>query len=288
MKEYFISSFVSRLGGGNLAAVVLDDKNLNEEEMQYIAWRNNLSETAFINMEESDKESLSIRYFTPMEEVDICGHAALASFYIMGKLNFLNSEELFHKTKAGDLKVIKKNDAFYIEMKSPKVVDYFSLNEVLDFTDLKEEDIIPNKKGTISIISTGLKDAIIEVKNLEVLKNLSIKKNRMIYHCNNKNIVGAHIVSRETIENDSDFAVRNFAPAVGIDEESATGTSNASLIYYLIDEEKDEIKSEPYKIEQGYFMNSPSNIYVFPMLKDTYEIYVGGRAEIFETEDIYT
>ena len=115
---------------------------------------------------------------------------------------------------------------------------------------------------------------------------MSINRELMIAYCKEKNIIGAHVVSRETMEEDSDFACRNFAPAVGIDEESATGTSNASLIYYIINEGKDNVKKTPYKIEQGYFMGSKSNIYVLAFKKEEIEIFVGGKAEILETQDI--
>lgn len=280
MKQYILSSFISKHGGGNLAAVVLDDKGLSREQMLTIAKNNNLSETAFVDLNDSDLSNWTIRYFTPMEEVDICGHAALASFYLLNEIGSIKSNEIFHKTNAGKLRVIKKQDLFFIEMKAPEIVDFFSIDEVLDFTTLNEKNILPNKEGKVSIVSTGLKDAIILVSSLNVLKNMKIKKERMVYHCNRKNIIGAHIVSRETIEDDSDFAVRNFAPAVGIDEESATGTSNASLIYYMISEGMQVRKESPYKIEQGYFMKSPSNIFVYPVYREKIELYVGGRARI--------
>ena len=287
MKQYVVSSFVSKLGGGNKAAVILDDKNLNKQQMQNIAKINNFSETAFINIEKSDKENYSIRYFTPTEEVDICGHAALASFHLLDVLGYIVSSEIYHKTKAGRLKVIKNGDVFLTQMKPPEIVGYSSIDDIIEITDLKKEEIIPNKEGRVSIVSTGLKDAIIEVVSLKVLEEMSINKEKMATYCRAKNIIGAHVVSRETIEKDSDFACRNFAPAVGIDEESATGTSNASLIYYIMLEGKEEIKSTPYKIEQGFFMDSPSNIYVYAFEKEKYEIFVGGKAIILETKDVY-
>lgn len=287
MKQYIISSFISKSGGGNKAAVVLDDKNLTEIQMQNLSKVNNFSETAFINIEESDKENYSIRYFTPTKEVDICGHAALAAFCLLDNLGYIRSSEIYHKTNAGRLKVIKKDDVFLIQMKNPEIVGYCSIDDIIEITDLKKEDIITNSDGRISIVSTGLKDAIIEVVSLKVLKEMSINKEKMVAYCRLKNIIGAHVVSRETIEADSDFACRNFAPAVGIDEESATGTSNASLIYYIMHEKKEEMKSIPYKIEQGYFMNSASNIYVYTFEKEKNEIFVGGRAKILETKDVY-
>ncbi len=286
MKQYIISSFISKSGGGNKAAVVLDRKGLSAEQMLNIAKVNNFSETAFINMKESDTENYLIRYFTPIEEVDICGHAALASFYLLDDLGHIKSGIVYHKTKAGKLKVIKKDDIFLIQMKQPEISGYSSIDDILDITTLKRDEIIPNKYNTISIVSTGLKDAIIEVDSLKTLRDMNINKEKMITYCREKNIIGAHVVSRETVEKDSDFACRNFAPAVGIDEESATGTSNASLIYYIISLGIEKIKETPYKIEQGYFMGSPSNVYVSAFTEGNIEIYVGGKAVTLKTDDI--
>lgn len=118
------------------------------------------------------------------------------------------------------------------EMKKPEVAGYVTVDEILDITSWKREEIIPYINGRISIVTTGLKDAIIEVVKLNVLKRWESKEN-MIDFCKRKGIVGAHVVSRETLEPDSDFACRNFAPAVGIDKESVIGTSNGSLVYYI-------------------------------------------------------
>ncbi|MCQ1531669.1 PhzF family phenazine biosynthesis protein [Lutispora saccharofermentans] len=286
MKQYILSSFISKFGGGNKAAVVFDDEGLNEKDMKAIAKYNNFSETAFISIKESCYPDFNIRYFTPEEEVDICGHAALASFFILDKLGYLEKEEAYHLTRAGKLKTIKREDIFYIQMKEPEIVGSIDAEDIEKITTLKEQDIITDINGKISIVSTGLKDAIIEVDSMQALKNMSIKKEEMIAFCKSKDIVGAHVVSRETIEEDSDFSCRNFAPAVGIDEESATGTSNASLIYYIKTMAKEKIEKTSFKIEQGYFMNSPSNIFVYADEKEKIEIYVGGRAQILEFQEL--
>jgi len=89
-------------------------------------------------------------------------------------------------------------------MKKSEVIGDVPIDEIMHITTLKEE-IIPDKNGRISIISTGLKDAIIEVVNLNVLKGMKIKKDKMIDFCKRKDIVGDHVVSRETLEPDSDF-----------------------------------------------------------------------------------
>lgn len=285
MRQYILSSFVSKTGGGNKAAVVFDDFGLTAHQMLEIAKKNNFSETAFIDFKSSEANKFSIRYFTPTNEVDICGHAALAAFRVLNTLGYLKSKMAYHLTKAGELKIIIEGDTILIEMKQPEVVMQLAKDMIIGVTDLAEEDIIESKAGSIDVISTGLRDIILEVDGLDTLRNMNIDKRKMIELCKKYDLVGMHVVSRETIEKDSDFSCRNFAPAVGIDEESATGTSNASLLYYMLRQCNDFDYDKIYKVEQGYFMNSPSNIYV-KADKASGSIYVGGIATIDNVEEI--
>jgi len=285
MRQFVISSFISKNGGGNKAAVVFDDIKLSEQQMQKIAKKNDFSETAFIDIRSSNTNKFSIRYFTPCEEVDICGHAALAAFQVLKELGYLRKNNAWHINKAGKLEVIIEEDTILIEMKKPELVMQLTRENIIEFVDINKADIIPDGSGMIDVISTGLKDIILEVKGIEVLKSMNIKKYEMIEFCKEHKIVGMHVVSRETIEKGSDFCCRNFAPAVGIDEESATGTSNASLLYYMIKSSKNINYNRTYKIEQGYFMDSPSNIYVRADNTNG-SIFVGGIARIDNIEEI--
>ena len=285
MQQYIMSSFISRSGGGNKAAVVFDDLGMSDQQMLEVAKKNNLSETAFIDFVERDSNRFNIRYFTPTEEVDICGHAALASFQVLKQLGYLEDCVAYHRTKAGELKVLIENDAILIQMKKPEMVMQLTKDIIMETVDVSESEIIPNRNGMIYVISTGLKDIIVEVNRIEVLKRMSIIRDKMIDVCKEYNLIGMHVVSRETIEKDSDFCCRNFAPVVGIDEESATGTSNASLLYSIIMNSNNFDYNKTYKVEQGYFMNSPSNIYV-KADKTTGSIFVGGVARIENIEEI--
>jgi len=286
VKQYILTSFISGNGGGNKAAVVFDDIGLSESKMKAIAFCNNLSETAFVDMNTIKRNEVQIRYFTPEEEVDVCGHAALASFYILKQNGLLSGSEFSHITKAGKLEVRVEGDKTFIEMQQPNLVCEIPIEDVLKFTDLNKEALILNRNSKISVVSTGLKDIILEVKDISTLKAMRVKSQEMSDFCVRNKFIGMHVVSRETIEKDSNFACRNFAPAVGIEEESATGTSNASLIYYMVDKYKMD-KKRIYKIEQGYFMDSPSLIYVrMSEEKGSTKIFVGGNVELGYEEEL--
>ena len=285
MQQYILSSFVSKIGGGNKAAVVFDDFGISDKEMRILAKKNNFPETAFIDFNKSEGNKYNIRYFTPEEEVDICGHAALASFHLLKQLGYLTEDVAYHRTKAGELKVLMKNDTVLIQMKQPETVMQLAKDIILETVDINADDIVTCENDMVDVISTGLKDIILEVKGIEILKKINIIKDKMIEVCKEFNLIGMHVVSRETIDKESDFCCRNFAPAVGIDEESATGTSNASLLYYIMKRNREFDFNRIYKVEQGYFMNCPSNIYV-KADKSTGSIFVGGKAKIDNMEVI--
>ena len=103
LKMYQVDAFANKLFSGNPAAVVILESPLKDEVMQSIAAENNLSETAFVSIHESP---LSIRWFTPSIEVDLCGHATLASARILfDYYSDLAGEEINFNSKSGVLKI---------------------------------------------------------------------------------------------------------------------------------------------------------------------------------------
>ena len=111
---YFIDAFADKVFTGNPAAVIFTDID-DEKLMQKIASENNLSETAFVNL---TKDTNYIRWFSPLKEVDLCGHATLASGFVY--FNFINKDEneVTFMSASGELSV-KRNDDLY-ELNFPK------------------------------------------------------------------------------------------------------------------------------------------------------------------------
>ena len=115
MKQYIVDAFTNKPFSGNPAAVSVMDKWPSEEYMKSLAMENNLSETAYIVKEE---QGYHLRWFTPGAEVDLCGHATLASSFVI--LNYVEPESdivEFH-TLSGKL-IVKRNGSLY-EMDFPK------------------------------------------------------------------------------------------------------------------------------------------------------------------------
>lgn len=114
LKLYQVDAFSTSIFTGNPAAVCILDNWLSEQQMQLIASENNLSETAFIV---PNQEYFDIRWFTPATEVDLCGHATLASAYVLfEKLGYQQAEIIF-QSKSGELRVTKQHQ--HLQMDFP-------------------------------------------------------------------------------------------------------------------------------------------------------------------------
>lgn len=113
MKCYVVDAFTDQVFKGNPAAVCILDKWISEELMQNITSENNLSETAFTI---KIGEIYELRWFTPGGEIDLCGHATLATAYVLMRFIEPNKGVISFKTKSGLLRVERKNDFYEMEM----------------------------------------------------------------------------------------------------------------------------------------------------------------------------
>ena len=115
---YYVDAFAENLFQGNPAAVVILTESLETTIMQSIAFENNLSETAFVSVRSMP---FSIRWFSPVVEVDLCGHATLASARILFD-NHLppDSSEVNFSAKRGSLRAFKKDDLIYLDFPAEK------------------------------------------------------------------------------------------------------------------------------------------------------------------------
>ncbi|RUO22972.1 isomerase [Aliidiomarina minuta] len=104
LKIYQVDAFTDKVFAGNPAAVVLLDRWLADTKLQAIAEENNLSETAFL-VAAKDAHDYELRWFTPADEVDLCGHATLASAHVLFQISA--SEQLSFSTRSGTLKVVR-------------------------------------------------------------------------------------------------------------------------------------------------------------------------------------
>lgn len=131
MKQYVVDAFTDRVFAGNPAAVCVIDEWLSEALMQQIAIENNLSETAFVVPEQ---EGYHIRWFTPGGEVDLCGHATLASAYVLHRFVAPEAEMFSFRSQSGSLTVRIRGDLLELDFPSrmPEAVPFIpEMQEVL-------------------------------------------------------------------------------------------------------------------------------------------------------------
>jgi PhzF family phenazine biosynthesis protein len=208
VKVYTVHSFAKTSEGGNEAGVVIDADFLSEEEMQKIAEKVGFSETAFVL--HSDLADYKVRFFTPKEEVDLCGHATIGTFFTMATLGYIKPGNYTQETKAGILGIeIKKDLTIMMNQPLPGFFETLDKSEIADSLNIEIDNI--HEDLPVQIVSTGLKDIMVPVKNLDVLSSIKPDFNKVIEISKKYHAVGYHVFSLET-RNASTVCCRNFAP----------------------------------------------------------------------------
>ncbi len=211
---YKLDAFADRLFSGNPAAVCLLDQWIPEDVMQNIAAENNLAETAFLVPKDSKYE---IRWFTPSHEVELCGHATLASAYVlMNELQIAASNPIhFYSHHSGDL-YVRKLESGLFELDFP--TDSYQEHPIPDVIR-RSFNVTPLEcyKGKTDFLLVFSSQADIENMSPD-LKLLSTADGR------------GFIVTAPG--RDTDFVSRFFAPQIGIDEDPVTGSSHTTLTPY--------------------------------------------------------
>ena len=250
---YVAAAFSKDDKGGNKAGVVLGRSELTSVQKAAIAKEMGYSETAFVL--DSNKADFKLQYFTPTEEVPLCGHATIAAFSTLKLLNMLDKTDCTIETETVTLNIHIKDDGLILmEQNCPAYL------EVLDsdiFTGCIEKGFIDHR-FPIQIVSTGLNDIMLPVDSAEHLEQLSPDFEMIANMSKEKEVVGVHAFTMMK-ESDVTAICRNFAPLYGIDEESATGTASCALACYLFKYYKHQPQ---YIFEQGHNMGEISRIVV--------------------------
>ncbi len=235
MKLYIVDAFTEKPFGGNTAGVVLLEPGAvfpDEEWMRSLAAELRYSETAFVRRDGAAE--FSVRYFTPAGEIDLCGHATIASFGVLFREGFVpDGTRCLNHTRAGDLEVVV-GEQVMMQMAAPQRVGGFE--EPVQLGDLLSAmgGLNPEQLGQwpAETFSTGLPDIILPLRDVATLQSLQPDMSLLHALSDRLDVVGVHAFA---IDPDDAYTahVRNFAPRYGIPEESATGTANAALTGYL-------------------------------------------------------
>ena len=278
MRYYVVDAFADQLFGGNPAGVVLLGKQdfPNEKLMLQVAAELRYSETAFV--QQNGEHEFTIRYFTPADEVELCGHATIATFGVLFQEGMLKEgEHCFYHTKAGNLYAIAGQKVM-MQMAAPRLIRTLDEPNLLDEIyrsvgcSRKGLDLLPQ------IVSTGLPDIMLPISDVMTLNALRPDMDAVTQITKRLQTVSIHAFA---FGNDSYTAhVRDFAPLYDVDEESATGTANAALTYYLFGNKLIPNTSKCTFL-QGEAMQRPSVIATTMECNDGIcDIWVGGESRI--------
>jgi len=286
VKVYTLNSFAKTAEGGNPAGVVFDSDSFSEQRMMDISKQVGFSETAFV--QKSSVADFKVRFFTPNAEVDLCGHATVASYYLMFKLGLIKPGQYTQETKAGLLNLeVQPNGTIFMNQTLPQFFDLVDKDELAYTLGIKTSQFHPTLPA--QIVSTGLKDIMIPIGSLRDL--IAVEPNFDLISQTSKKYgtIGYHLFTLET-KYGSTAQCRNMAPLYDIPEESATGTSNGALSCYLYKQGVITPEQASHLIfEQGYTMGKPSEILASLKVSgdNITEVRVGGIATNIQEIEVF-
>ena len=216
MQYHIVDVFTDKIFKGNPAGVVFLEEWISADILQSIATENNLSETAFAVKQDGYYD---LRWFTPTLEVDLCGHATIATAFILFEEIEKDKTEIKFKTMSGEISVTKEEDIFYLNFPSRPV-------NICPTYQVFEESFGIKPKATYKAVDfLVLLDSEEEVRSIkpDYLKLMNLKKEAGL----SDDSFGVIITAKG---NDCDFVSRFFAPNAGINEDPVTGRAHCSLI----------------------------------------------------------
>ena len=274
MEAYVMDAFSAVVFGGNQAGVVLPDRELSDEMMTKIACEFKHSETAFVRV--NDDGSVSLRYFTPAGEVELCGHATIGSFALLHKIGRIGDGTHLAHTKAGDLTIEVQGETVWMDMAPPQLLRELTDTELPELYEAYGLTVDDKPEGYLpKIASTGLADIMMPVRDHDTLLRAVQNEPAVTVLSKRYDVTGVHMFC----PGDTCTAwCSNFAPLYDIPEECATGTSNGALTYYLYLQGVVKPGQENVFL-QGEHMSRPSEIRSRLYHEgDKVTVKIGGRA----------
>jgi PhzF family phenazine biosynthesis protein len=254
---FHLNVFTQQIYSGNSATVVWRSNGLSTKHMQTLAREFNTPESIFVNI---DNNKLSLRFYTPIQEVDSCGHGTIAAAYVTYKMLDNHGGSLVFNTKVG-----------HIRVNSNKIGD-------LAF-DLKFTVAIPKLEACIDV-PKNIVNSLSRLNNVDIINayivDTGADKKRLLLHCKNKsqllsitpnfselllaleemNLFSVFVFSLDNKAN-SQVSARMFAPGIGINEDPVNGNSSVALaciIFYLC--KNSDLKCpDSYDVHQGESVN---------------------------------
>jgi len=211
LKIFQVDAFAEQVFTGNPAAVIPLKNWLPNETMQKIAMENNLSETAFFVASEN---GFHIRWFTPLAEVDLCGHATLATAHVLFHHSNYSENEIMFDSRSGILKVKKEQDLIVLNFPASPLTETEIPNNLAKAFNFKPIKCIKGKDDYMLIFENEIQIAKLKPDFQQLIQ---------------AETRGVIVTSKSE---KYDFVSRFFGPAVGVNEDPVTGSAHTILIPY--------------------------------------------------------
>lgn len=289
IKVYHYDAFSKKPNKGNPAGVVLNGDDLTETEMQDVAFKVGFNETAFPIA--SDRADLRIRYFSPKQEMELCGHATMATIYALKTNGWLeNKTELTIETNAGVLPIrITKNEQKEIHITMKQALPQFKkfegsrydLAKAIGIEEVDFDDELPIMYG-----STGAWTLLIPIKSLDIFNKMEPNNKVFSSILNEIPNASVHPFCLESYYEEADMHGRHFSSTFsGTIEDPVTGTASGVMGAYFAKYIKKECDMPINLIvEQGQEMNKDGQVIV--NVAENNEIEITGNAVYVDEIDI--
>ena len=261
---------------GNAAGVVPDAEGLSADQMAAVAAELAVSETAFLlPSEDADRR---LRYFSPTQEVDLCGHATIAAHAHLHEAGAIDPGDHTVETNVGVLDIAVDDDGtVWMTQNDPEIrrvdAEYDRLGDALGIDPAALRDV--GAELPVAVASTGLPFLMVPVNFFEHLSAADPDYDALEALANEHNAAGVYAFSFDALAADSTLHARAFAPGLGIREDPVTGTAAGACGAYLREVSAfDGEFPDEMVFEQGHFLDRPGRVRV----RVNATVEVGGRA----------
>ncbi len=264
-----IDAFTQQPFQGNPAGVVIDADTLTDREMQLIAREMNASETAFVMNSDEDLADLRLRWFTPDQEVALCGHATIAAFHALAAegrfyLEVGEEQSFMVETRSGILQVdVDWHQRFpFIKFSLPiPQFDEFPgdwdllMNALNLYSGQIDKDFNPlvDQNGYLYLM----------VEDRQTLSSIRLHTEQMLELKEKHEVLAVAAGTTDTVDSQHDWDLRFFAPALGVPEDPVTGSANGPMACYLLEHGKVSFDDGELilKGQQGRFMDRSGTVH---------------------------
>jgi trans-2,3-dihydro-3-hydroxyanthranilate isomerase len=288
LRYHLVDVFTDRAFGGNQLAVCTDGRGLSTELMQSIAKEFNLSETTFVLPPEDASNNYKVRIFTPGSELPMAGHPTVGTSFILARERMIevSGDETTIKLEEGVGTIpVRLNfkdgqtDLVWMQQPLPKFGPRLEdVRGVAQMLSLAPDDV--DESLPIEVVSCGVPFLYVPLKSLRAARSIRFRLDVWEKLLGNLGVSEVFIFTKETELDGSSVHSRMFAPAIGIQEDPATGAASGPLGCYLVRHKVlPTSQQSEFTSEQGIEMGRTSiiRIVIEQEANEISRVLIGGR-----------